>query len=136
MITADKKQSPFHRIPRFFAACLFIAAIFHSGCAARFEGDTEHIPVSPIDFYRGPLNHLEAVREGTCPMHPSCSAYAKEVYEKHGPVTGSVMTFDRLIRCGRDETSHAREIYIQGRGRYHDPVRYNDFWWYEKGDGQ
>lgn len=133
MTTADKKHLPSEHIYRFSAACLLIAAVFLAGCAGRTGGD---IPVSPLDFYRGPLNHLEAVREGTCPMYPSCSAYAMEVYEKHGPVTGSVMTFDRLIRCGRDETSHAREIYIQGKGRYHDPVRYNDFWWYEKGDGQ
>lgn len=103
------------------------------GCAARGPENAEKTVITgPIAFYRGPLNHLSAVRDGTCPMYPSCSAYAKTAFEKHGPLLGWTMTFDRLIRCGRDETSHAKEIYINERWRYHDPVAHNDFWWHER----
>ncbi len=122
-------------IPR-FAACLALAAaalcasFTIAGCAANNAGHNPKTAVSgPIEFYRGPLNHLSAVRDGTCPMHPSCSAYAVEALDTHGLLTGSIMTFDRLIRCGRDETEYAEEIYINNNGRYHDPVRHNDFWW-------
>ena len=37
-----------------------------------------------LDFYSGPLNHLNGVRRGQCPMYPSCSRYCSEALEKHG----------------------------------------------------
>ncbi len=111
---------PSGSVRRMYALFLCITAAMSFGCAA-----------GPIKFYQGPLNHLNAVRTGTCPMYPSCSSYAETAFEKHGPLAGSMMTFDRLIRCGRDETGHAKQIYIKGNRRYHDPVQHNDFWWYE-----
>lgn len=33
-----------------------------------------------IAVYEGPLNRLEAVRRGECPMYPSCSQYSKEAW--------------------------------------------------------
>ena len=115
----------------FFLLLTAVAAF--SGCTGfKHHGSIDGSAMTgPIDFYRGPLNHLGAVKEGTCPMHPSCSAYAKEAIDRHGPLTGSIMSFDRLIRCGRDETEIATEIYINNRWRYHDPVRHNDFWWHK-----
>ena len=115
-----------------------MALVFFTGCASRKPDAPPNITGNTavsgaIQFYRGPLNHLDAVRDGTCPMHPSCSAYAMDAFDKHGPLTGFTMTFDRLIRCGRDETDLSQKIYMNNRWRTHDPVRHNDFWWHEKG---
>lgn len=88
-------------------------------------------PVSAIvHFYRGPLNHLSAVRGGTCPMYPCSSSYSLECLEKHGLLVGSMMTCDRLLRSGRDELYLAPEMVINGKTFSHDPVEANDFWWH------
>jgi putative component of membrane protein insertase Oxa1/YidC/SpoIIIJ protein YidD len=85
---------------------------------------------SPIfSFYRGPLNHLSAVRRGECPMTPSCSEYARQAFEKHGPIVGWIITMDRLLRCGRDEVVLAQQKMIDGKWKAFDPVENNDFWW-------
>lgn len=85
-----------------------------------------------LDVYRGPLNHLSAVRRGPCPMHPSCSEYARQAMAKHGRVKGWLMASDRLMRCGRDETRLAPKVRVNGRIKYYDPVDNNDFWWVKK----
>ena len=82
-----------------------------------------------IHFYQGPLNHLSAVRYGGCPMHPNCSAYGLSAIEKHGAVVGWMMVFDRLMRCGLDETSLSPEILVDGSWKYIDTLEQNDFWW-------
>ncbi len=87
-------------------------------------------PADLLSWYRGPLNHLEAVRKGPCPMHPSCSQYCSEAIKRHGPLMGWMMAVDRLMRCGRDEMRFAPRIRIDGRWKFYDPVESNDFWWY------
>ena len=82
-----------------------------------------------VAFYRGPLNHLSAVRHGQCPMYPSCSEYARQAIEKHGEAVGWVMACDRLLRCGRDEMRLSRRIFINDEWKYYDSVERNDFWW-------
>ncbi len=84
-----------------------------------------------IQFYYGPLNHLESVRSGPCPMIPSCSEYSIRCFKKHGFFAGYVMTFDRLIRCGHDELYLAPEVLTDHGQRCFDPVENNDFWWYK-----
>ncbi len=84
---------------------------------------------SVINFYRGPLNRLSAVRHGACPMYPSCSEYSRQCIQKHGMIIGWMMTCDRLMRCGRDETQSAPEIRVNGKWKYDDAVERNDFWW-------
>ncbi len=115
------------------AAIFIIAAIFLSACATTGGGPDapdEDAAVSPlIRFYRGPLNHLSSVRQGQCPMHPSCSEYADQAIEKHGPVVGWTMALDRLMRCGRDETKRNRKIRVKGDVLFYDPVEENDGWW-------
>jgi putative component of membrane protein insertase Oxa1/YidC/SpoIIIJ protein YidD len=61
-------------------------------------------------------------------MTPSCSAYAREAIAKHGPITGWILTCDRLMRCGRDEITQAKSIRINHTTLCHDPVANNDFW--------
>ena len=41
-----------------------------------------------IHFYRGPLNHLSAVRYGECPMYPSDSEYSLRSIKKHSMFAG------------------------------------------------
>ncbi len=85
-----------------------------------------------VAFYRGPLDHLSAVRYGGCPMHPSCSEYARKCLNKHGFIKGSIMAMDRLMRCGRDEMKLSPKIRVAGEIKYYDPVEGNDFWWTSK----
>ncbi len=85
-----------------------------------------------VRFYRGPLNHLSAVRYGECPMYPSDSEYSLQSIKKHGMLAGWVMSMDRLMRCGRDETRLSPEIFINGKWKTYDPVEKNDFWWSDK----
>ncbi|MBL7211594.1 MAG: membrane protein insertion efficiency factor YidD [Desulfobacteraceae bacterium] len=49
------------------------------------------------------MNHLSAVKQGECPMSPSCSNHSIRCFQKHGFLIGWMMTCDRLMRCGRDE---------------------------------
>jgi len=111
------------------AFCILIAAVL-SGCGPHVPAQTaaDGGAISQIiHFYQGPLNHLDAVRYGGCPMAPHCSAYALMALEKHGPLTGLMMTFDRLIRCGNDETHLSPEVWVDGRRLTHDPVAANEW---------
>jgi putative component of membrane protein insertase Oxa1/YidC/SpoIIIJ protein YidD len=81
-----------------------------------------------ISFYRGPLNHLQAVRRGECPMYPSCSEYSRQAVARFGFAKGWVMSMDRLMRCGRDEKSTAPRILVHGKLKYFDPIDANDSW--------
>ena len=87
-------------------------------------------------FYDKGLNHLSAVRKGTCPMHPSCSTYSRQAFQKHGFVVGWWMTYDRLLRCGRDELKLSPRTLVHGQWKVYDPVSYNDWWWYEEPRGK
>ena len=88
--------------------------------------------LSLVEFYRGPLDSLSAVKTGECPMYPSCSEYGVQALEKHGPFIGWMMTCDRLMRCGRSEMKLAPTIYVDGKAKYYDPIERNDFWWNRK----
>ena len=36
----------------------------------------------------------------SCRFYPSCSEYARQAIEKHGPVRGTWLAALRLLRCG------------------------------------
>ncbi len=117
-------------ICRWLLLCLAVFFLTACGHVSGTESDSGFSPFSAVvDFYRGPLDHFSAVRHGTCPMYPSCSAYAREALDKHGEVIGWMMAHDRLMRCGRDEIHLSPQIRVDGRLRFHDPVERNDFWW-------
>jgi len=112
-----------------------LVVVFQMGCTTLPIDQRENPEASSsmlLDLYRGPLNHLSAVRRGPCPMYPSCSEYARQAMAKHGPVTGWLMATDRLMRCARDETRLARVVWVNGQAKYYDPVDNNDFWWVKK----
>jgi len=102
---------------------LFAAGCGHSpGSGARpFSG--------LIGFYRGPLNHLSAVRRGRCSMYPSCSQYGLQALAKHGELIGWVMACDRLLRCGRDTIHRVPQVRVGDAILFFDPLKNNDFWW-------
>lgn len=81
-----------------------------------------------IRFYQ---EHISAVDGNRCQMYPSCSTYASRVFKKHGPVMGWIMTCDRLVRCGRDESRVSMKVVIDMNELIYDPVSANDFWWFE-----
>jgi len=49
----------------------------------------------PIHAWRLVSPHLPRL----CRYHPTCSAYALEALQKHGPVGGSWLAAKRLLRC-------------------------------------
>lgn len=51
---------------------------------------------APLRFYRAVLSPL---KPPSCRFTPSCSQYALEALERHGPVTGLWLTIRRLLRC-------------------------------------
>ena len=80
-----------------------------------------------IRFYQ---EHLSGIDGNRCPMTPSCSEYAAQAIQKHGPVLGWIMACDRLLRCGRDEVALSPKVNVNGQVRVADPVEANDFWWF------
>ena len=44
---------------------------------------------------------------------------------------GWLMTVDRLIHEGKDETKVSPTVYVDGEKKIYDPVENNDFWWFK-----
>jgi len=81
--------------------------------------------VSPITFYQKIISPADGHR---CQMSPSCSAYSKEAFQTHGFFLGWIMTCDRLMRCGRDETRLSPGMLTPEGRLTLDPLSGNDFW--------
>ena len=85
----------------------------------------ESLFLFPIAFYQKFISPADGDR---CQMTPSCSAYSKEAFQTHGFFLGWIMTCDRLMRCGRDET-HLSPGILTPEGRLTlDPISRNDSW--------
>ena len=82
----------------------------------------------PVIFFQKFISGADGDR---CVMFPSCSNYCIQAFKKHGALMGWIMTCDRLLRCGRDETRHANPVWINGKKHFQDAVADNDFWWYD-----
>ncbi len=119
----------------FFLAAGFMIGSTLAGCSHLHSenGSDAGAMTAAIDFYRGPLDHLNAVRTGSCPMHPGCSDYCRQAIERHGPIIGWIIACDRLMRCGRDELDRCPRILINGEPRCFDPLIRNDWWWHDSG---
>lgn len=72
-----------------------------------------------VNFYQQVLSPVRAATP--CPMHPSCSQYAKIAFKHYSPVRAMIMTCDRLIRCG-NELAVYPTIVVDGHLRWYDPV--------------
>lgn len=81
---------------------------------------------SPLDRLQQFISRADGER---CPMYPTCSHYARQAFAEKGALMGWVLTFDRLLRCGRDETRLAPPINVYGVRHSYDPLEANTFWW-------
>jgi putative membrane protein insertion efficiency factor len=52
-----------------------------------------------ILMIRGYQLWVSPLLPAACRYYPTCSAYAVEALEKHGPVTGSWLALRRIARC-------------------------------------
>lgn len=64
--------------------------------------------------------YISPVDGSRCPMYPSCSQFAIQAIKQRGTM-GIVMTFDRLLRCGRDLGDYPL-TFKDGRTLSYDPV--------------
>jgi putative component of membrane protein insertase Oxa1/YidC/SpoIIIJ protein YidD len=80
-----------------------------------------------VEFYRDTVSKVDGDR---CPSKPSCSEYSLRAFRKHGFFIGWIMTVDRLIHEGSEETKVSPVVYSGGKKKIYDPVENNDFWWY------
>jgi hypothetical protein len=80
-----------------------------------------------MGLYRDSVSRVDGDR---CPSIPSCSSYSVQAMKKHGFFLGWMMTVDRLIHEGKEETKVSPVVYSEGKWKIFDPVENNDFWWY------
>lgn len=112
----------------------FILILLLTGCATS-AGSTSSdnspstitlLSETPVIFFRKYISSADGDR---CDMTPTCSRYALDAIDRHGPVMGWIMAFDRILRCGRDELQFRPPVVIHGRNYCPDTVSDNDFWW-------
>ena len=51
---------------------------------------------APIHFYR---RFISPISPPACRFQPTCSAYALEALQAHGPVRGLMLAAKRVLRC-------------------------------------
>lgn len=71
--------------------------------------------------------YLSALDGRDCPCLPSCTAYSRDAIRRCGPLTGVLLSIDRLIRESDEIVSGDR--LITERGIFcHDPLEENIAW--------
>ena len=100
-----------------------------SDTASQVEKSTFNLGQWLVSIYS---NHISAVDADRCPSRPSCSSYCEKAIKKHGFFIGWMMTVDRLIHEGSEETKVSPMVFSEGKWLIYDPVENNDFWWYHK----
>jgi len=88
-------------------------------------GQASSLFAFPITFYQKIISPAVGNR---CRMSPSCSAYSKEAFQTHGFFLGWIMTCDRLMRCGRNETDLSPQIRAPEGSLTLDPLSQNNSW--------
>lgn len=84
------------------------------------------VALAGLRFFSECISKVDGDR---CPMYPTCAAYSRQAFKKHGVLIGYVMTADRLIHES-NEMDYAPTVRVYERMRYYDPVSWNDYWWY------
>ena len=80
--------------------------------------------ISLLNFFSTVISPVDGDR---CPSYPTCAAYSREAYQKHGAFLGTLMTVDRLFHEA-DESRFSPTVVVYGVGRIYDPVSANEFW--------
>jgi len=109
-----------------FALFLVLA---QPACAQERETDARtgsSALASPIKFFQKYISRADGDR---CVMHPSCSQYAADAFERHGAIKGWILACDRLLRGGHDEVRLSPKVRVNGRLLTYDPVEANTRWW-------
>lgn len=125
-----------HHFRRNAGIYLFAAALVALFPHASLAGDpARKIPESgasastwrtSINLFQKTISKADGNR---CPMYPSCSHYSSQAFERHNPIKAWILTCDRLLRCGRDETRRTKGVYVKGQLKIKDTLRDNTFWW-------
>jgi uncharacterized protein len=77
-----------------------------------------------VRFYQRDISPVDGPR---CPMAPTCSTYALQALDRHGPLLGVFITVDRFYR-EIDPIEHSQPLVRHGYLRFADPLDENDFW--------
>ncbi len=56
----------------------------------------KRLAAAPVHLYRWTLSPFLGRQ---CRFHPTCSAYALEAIESHGPLKGWALALRRILRC-------------------------------------
>lgn len=67
-----------------------------TGAVERLRQIAGGILIAPIRFYR---YFISPLLPPSCRFVPTCSQYAIEAIQVHGPLKGSYLTARRLLRC-------------------------------------
>jgi Putative membrane protein insertion efficiency factor len=94
--------------------------------ASHAEPEAKNTGAWLVSIFR---DYISAVDGDRCPSVPSCSSFSVQAFNRHGFVMGWLMTVDRLIHEGKEETDVSPLVYANGRLKIYDPVENNDFWW-------
>ncbi len=78
-----------------------------------------------LQFYQQVISQVDGARSN---MYPTGSAYARQVFKKHGAGLGIFLTTERLLHEGNERQVSPR-IRKYGIWRIYDPVEANDWWW-------
>ena len=90
----------------------------------RAEGSLNGFLQRAVRFYQHDISPVDGPR---CPMTPTCSTYALQALDRHGPLLGIFITVDRFYR-EIDPIEHSRPLAQHGYLRFADPLDENDFW--------
>lgn len=58
-------------------------------------------------------NYISDTRGQNCPMYPSCSRYSIQAFSEFGALKGVLLTSDRLIRCGHEQSIY--DLYWENK---------------------
>ena len=97
-----------------------------SDAPAQREESAFNLGMWLASIYRDYISPVDGSR---CPSRPSCSSYSAGAFKKHGFFMGWIMTVDRLIHEGKEETAVSLLVYTDEGWKILDPVENNDFWW-------
>lgn len=111
------------------AATVMMVVLAGLPSASADENGKQHLLSSPLVLFQSIISKADGQR---CPMFPSCSRYAAEAVEEHGKIMGLLLTGDRLLRCGHDETRLSPQVLVHGTPHTYDPVDANTFWWQQR----